>query len=273
MMRRCALSFILVLLLVPRFASAEDAPAAFLGMAVAESITEGDDGLTSLSGVHNALWSNTVPVSEDLQIYTRWLGTGTHSVKIVIVDPATDTQLAQTADSVDFGHDPVTFFTHDFTGTSFPDSGVYDIQVSLDDRRAADYGFFVNGADQLPSEPAFVVSVPAESGSVDSRGNASITGIFEYFSFDSFPADDSFSIVTLLFSGFGDYTHYVAISDPDGIVVATSRSTTFTAGFGEMNVLTDTFDTLSFKNAGTYSAAFYLNGALMMSTPLVITTH
>ena len=55
----------------------------------------------------------------------------------------------------------------------------------------------MNAEDQLPEYPAFVLSVPAESGSVDESGDSTVSGNFEYFTFDDFPAAHTFSVVTV----------------------------------------------------------------------------
>lgn len=251
---------------------AQTAPgAAFLGLAVATSIGEDPDGLTVLEGVHNALWSESMPVTEDLQLYTRWSGTGTHRIAVTIVDTTTGEGLAETSDELDFGEDPVTYYTHDFTGTSFPSDGKYAVEVTLDGAPAANYAIYVNADDQLPEYPAFVLSVPAESGTVDDSGDATVSGIFEYFTFDDFPAADSFSVVTVWFSGDGDFDHTVQILDPGGKELAGSFHSTLSASFGEMSVANDVFDSIAFPSPGIYTAVVFLEGEEVFSFPLVIT--
>lgn len=261
-----------LLLLASRGLWAQAAPgAAFLGMAVATGISENEDGLTVLEGVHNAVWSDTMPVTEDLQLYTRWSGTGTHTIGVRIVDRSTGDSLADTSEKLDFGEDPVTYFTHDFSGTTFPSDGVYAIEVTLDGETAANYAFYVNADDQMPEYPAFVLSVPAERGTVDDTGDAHISGIFEYFTFESFPATDTFSVVTVWFSGDGDFDHSVQILDPEGKRLAESPRSTFSASSGEMSVANDAFDSVAFPSPGIYAAVVFLGGEKVFSFPLVIT--
>jgi hypothetical protein len=221
--------------------------------------------------VHNAVWSETLPVTEDLQIYTRWSGTGTHAIGITIVDESTGDSVAETTDNLDFGEDPVTYFTHDFTGTSFPSDGEYAIEVTLDGETVANDAFYVNTDDSIAERPAFVLSVPAEDGSVDDAGYATVSGIFEYFSFQGFPASDTFSVITIWFSGEGDFEHSVQILDPDGKPVAESPHSTLSASGGEMSVATDAFDSIDFPSAGIYTAVVLLDGRRVFSFPLVIT--
>jgi hypothetical protein len=251
---------------------AQTVPApAFLGLAVATGISEDDDGLTLLEGVHNALWSESMPVTEDLQLYTRWSGGGTHTIGVKIVDTKTGETLAETSDELDFGDDPVTFYTHDFTATTFPSDGVYSVEMTLDGSPAANYAIYVNADDQLPENPAFVLSVPAEDGSIDDSGSATVSGIFEYFTFDEFPATDTFSVVTLWFSGDGEFDHTVQILDPSGKKVADSPHANLSAYFGEMSVAKDVFTSVAFPSAGIYTAVVFLEGERVFSFPLVIT--
>ena len=261
------------MLLSSRLLWSQAAPdAAFLGMAVATGISQAEDGLTTLEGVHNALWSDTVPVSEDLQLYTRWSGTGIHTIGVSIVDTATGDSIAEKTDELDFGEDPVTYSTHDFTGTEFPADGAYAIEVTLDGASVASYAFYVNADDQFPESPAFVLSVPAESGTIDDSGDAKVQGIFEYFTFESFPESDTFSVVTLWFSGNGEFDHSVQILDPEGKKIAESPHSTLRASYGAMSVATDPFATVLFPAAGVYTAVVFLEGEKVFSFPLVVTS-
>jgi hypothetical protein len=244
--------------------------AAFLGLAVVSGVTQSHDGLTDLDGIHNAIWAATLPVTEDLQVYTRWSGTGTHTVGVKIVDRSSDTSIAETTDRIDFGDEPVTWFTHDFAATSFPSDGAYAVEVTLDGAPAAAYALFVNAEEQLPEDPAFVISVPAERGWLDPQGKAKVSGIFEYFTFPSFPARDSFSVVTVWFSGSGRFDHSVTVTDSAGSTVARSPTISLSANHGEMSVVNNSFDSIVFPSPGIYTATVFLDGARVLSYPLVI---
>jgi hypothetical protein len=267
-MRRGVLA-LLVMTLLPGALGAQEEPR-FLGMAICRSVTEGADGLTELRGAHNAVWSGNLPVTEDLEVYTRWTGSGAHRVSVSVRTPSSGGTLAQVTDDIDFGNDPVTFFTHTLAGTKFTTPGRYAVEVELDGQSVAQYALYIDDAADLPARPAFVLSVPAEAGSVDARGDAGVTGIFESFSFPSFPSTDSFSIVTLWFSGSGTFTQYVQIADAGGHVLATSRAAAFTARPGRMQVLTDVFDGVVFDVPGACTATVFLDGARVVSSPLVI---
>jgi hypothetical protein len=246
------------------------AGAAFLGMAVGTGIIEDAQGLTDIQGIHYAIRTDRLPVTRDLQVYTRWTGSGAHTVAVDIRQASTGTSLRGTTDNLDFGSDRVTWFEHDFTDTTFPAAGTYLVQVTLDGRSVATYALYVNAADQLTERPAFVLSVPAERGWVDGSGNANVAGIFEYFSFAEFPATESFRVVTVWFSGDGGYDHSVRISDASGATVAQSQHALMSARGGRMTVSEDVFHSIAFPSAGLYTATVFLNGYAVTSFPLVI---
>lgn len=247
-----------------------EAPSSFLGLAVTSGISQGPDGLTELHGIHNAIWSPRLPVTEDLRVYTRWSGSGRHRVQVRIADRSSGVILGDTSDSIDFGDAPVSWFTHDFPGTRFPKAGAYAVEVTLDGENVATYALYVNAAELLPEDPAFVISVPAERGLLDRRGSAEVSGIFEYFSFPAFPARDSLSLVTVWFSGAGSFEHAAEIRDAHGKTIARAPSQKLRATHGEMSVITNTFDSIEFPSPGIYTATIYLNGTRVLSYPLVI---
>ena len=244
--------------------------AAFLGMAVAADIRESAQGLTDIAGIHNAVRAAGLPMTEDLQVYTRWTGAGTHTVRVEVRQASTGTVVGGATDELDFGGDRVTYFTHDLAGTTFPAAGAYLVQAALDGKTVATYGLFVNAKDRLTERPAFLLSVPAERGWLDEREKANLSGIFEYFSFPEFPATESFSIVTIWFSGSGDFDHSVRISDANGTMVAQSRHALMTAAAGRMSISEDAFNSIAFPSAGLYTATLFLNGYEVTSYPLVI---
>jgi hypothetical protein len=254
--------------------AADDQPAApsaaFLGMAVATGIREDAQGLTDIVGIHAAVRAAQVPVTEDLQVYTRWTGAGTHTVRVEIRQASTGVVVRGTTDKLDFGGDRVTYFTHDLGGTTFPAAGVYLVQAALDGTTVATYALFVNAKDRLTDGPAFVLSVPAERGWLDERGNANLSGIFEYLSFPEFPATESFSIVTIWFSGSGDFDHSVRISNANGTTVAQSGHALMSTVVGSMSISDDAFDSIAFPSPGLYTATLFLNGYQVTSYPLVI---
>jgi hypothetical protein len=251
--------------------TSESCNGSFLGMAVAANVGEDDNGLRVLKGIHHTLRANTLPASEDVQVYTRWTGTGSHTIGVSFLDPDTDESLAKDSIDVDFGKNSVTSCTHDFTDLSFPASGTYAVEVTLDGACAAEFAFYVNVDGMYPAQPEFVLSVPAETGSVNGKGEASISGIFEHFAFDSFPATESFSIVSLWFSGKGSYDYSVRIVDPQGKTLASSPGGPLKAAYGEMSEATATFHNLRFPAAGMYSATVSLNGQQVFDFPLEIT--
>jgi len=253
-------------------AAAQPTPqeAAFLGMAVGTGISGDPQGLTDIQGIHNAIRAERLPVTEDLQIYTRWSGTGTHAVAVRVRQASTGSILRDTQDELDFGAERVTWFEHDFSGLTFREAGAYLVEAVLDGKTVATYALYVDVSDHLADEPAFVLSVPAERGWVDAAGNANVAGIFEYFSFDGFPATESFCVVTVWFSGDGSFDHTVRISDARGATVAQSGRGILSAAAGRMAVSEDNFYSVAFPSAGLYTATIYLDDAAVTSFPLVI---
>ncbi len=260
----------LLLLLARGLGAQETIDPAFLGMTVADSITEDSNGLTLLSGVHHAVRSETLPVTEDLHIYSRWQGTGKHSISVTILDENTGETLASSTDELDFGAHPVTFTTNVFPHTRFPSDGTYAIEVAMDGKSEADYGFYVNADGQLPDSPQFVLSVPAVKGSIDDAGDATVSGIFESLRFADFPGTDSFSAVTLWFSGTGTHDHYTRITEAGGTTIATSAHSMLSAVYGTMSVANDAFHSIAFPAAGIYTATVYFDGNRVFSYPLVV---
>jgi hypothetical protein len=271
MKRSSALFPLAFLLLIGMPLCAQGTDARFLGLALASGIREDKDGLTVLTGIRHAIWSDTLPVSRDLQIYTRWAGTGAHTIGVSIWNSDTQETLAETSDDVDFGNDPITFYTHDFTGTRFTQPGTYAVEVTLDGDMAAEYAYYVNVKDQFPLDPELVLSVPARQGSVDAGGSAVVSGIFEYFTFKSFPATDTFAIVTLWFSGTGSHDNSVRILGPTGQTIATSLTQILSTSYGQMSEVTSSFKGIAFPSAGTYTAVLLLDGRKVFEYPLEIT--
>jgi hypothetical protein len=136
---------------------------------------------------------------------------------------------------------------------------------------AAEYAYYVNVRDQFPLDPELVLSVPAQQGSVDAAGSAVVSGIFEYFTFKSFPATDTFAIVTLWFSGGGDHDNAVRILGPTGQTIATSLTQIMSTRAGQMSVVTSSFKEIAFPSAGTYTAVLLLDGRKVFEYPLEIT--
>jgi hypothetical protein len=244
---------------------------AFLGSAVAEDISEDEDGLTVVSGIHRNLLAEDFPYEADLWVYTRWVGDGTHTVSVYITGEETREVVAEAEDELDFGGDPVTYLAHDLTGTVFPDAGVYSVTVSLDGEVVGESLYYVAAEDEVVQAPQLVLSVPAADGYADEDGWCEVSGIFEYFSFDRLPARDSFAIASVYFSGDDkDHAHAVRILDPSGRLVAGPVTRTVSFPSGVLRVVTDTFPDLQFRVAGSYAAVVSLDGRDLARFPLVV---
>jgi len=246
------------------------AEAQFLGLVVAHSVTHDAKGKIVLTGIHHAASVNTFPHQEDVCVYTRWSGSGSHDIGVSIWNMDTEDTVSEATQQVDFNPDSVTTFVRVFPHATFPASGTYAVEVTLDGDIAAEYSLFVNVGDSYPDTPELVLSVPAEEGSLDGIDDASVSGIPDIFSFPRFPAHDSFELVTLWFSGEGSHEQRVEILDPTGVPIAASRTQEIRADYGKLQLLTDTFRDVPIKVRGTYTAVLYLDGEDVFEYPLPV---
>lgn len=243
----------------------------FLGAAVVEDIDEDDDGLTVLGGVHASLSADEFPCEVDLNVYTRWVGEGTHTVTVFITDANTREVIAESEDELDFEGSGVSWLAHDLAGTVFPWPGVYSVAVSLDGEVVSESAYYVEADDRAAGAPQLLLSVPASDAYVDDTGWCEVSGVFEYFSFEKLPARDSFLIASLYFSGDGrEHVHAVRILDPSGALVAGPVKTSVRFPVASLRAVTDTFPNLQFRTAGSYAAIVSLDGRDLARFPLVV---
>lgn len=244
---------------------------AFLGAAVVEDIGEDDDGLTVLSGVHASARADDFPWEVDLYVYSRWVGEGSHTVRVFLADEDTREVVAESEDALDFGGDSVTWIAHDLAGAVFPGPGVYTVSVSLDGEVVGELPYYVDADDEAAASPRLVLSLPAADAYADEEGWCEVTGVFEYFSFERLPARDSFTIASLYFSGDDRaHTHAVRILDPSGSLVAGPVRRSLRFPFASLQVVTDEFPGLQFRTAGAYAAVVSLDGTDLARFPLVV---
>lgn len=261
---------ILLVLLLAGAPPACLAEAGFLGLAVAQAVSHDADGRISLGGIHHRSTVSSFPYRDDICVYTRWSGSGTHDIGISIWNLNTEQTVSDAESDVAFTPGAVTTFVQSFPHATFPEGGTYAVEVTLDGDLAAEYSLFFNAGDLYPDSPELVLSVPAERGSLDSAGNAFVGGIPDGFSFPHFPARGSIELVTLWFSGEGSHEQRMEILDPTGVPIAASAPQQIHSGYGEMNLLTDSFPDLSLKVRGTYTAVLYLDGEDVFEYPLPV---
>ena len=244
--------------------------AVFLGLAVADAIGHDRNGALVLTGIHHVSHASTFPHTESLSVYTRWGGTGVHDIGISIWNSDTDRTVCETEQTVTFSDRGSTVFVWTFPDTIFPREGTYDVEATLDGDIAADYSLFENSDDSYPDTPELVLSVPAEKAGLDGAGSASVSGISETFSFRGFPAQNTFDLVTLWFSGERGHEQHMEILDPTGVPIAASPSQSIPAGPGRMSLMTDSFRDVPLAVRGTYTAVLYLDGEDVFEYPLSI---
>ena len=251
----------------------DSASAQFLGLVVANEVGHDAAGNIVLTGIHHTSLANGFPHQEDVCVYTRWSGLGSHDIGISIWNMDTEETVAEAAHEVEFAPTAVTTFIQVFPHAKFPTSGTYAVEVTLDGDLAAEYSLFINVDDSYPDTPELVLSVPAESGTLDRAGNASVAGIPDVLSFHKFPAQESFELVTLWFSGEGSHQQRVEILDPTGVPVASSPAHEIRADYGKLELLTDSFRDVPLAVRGTYTVVLYMDGEDVFEYPLPVSRN
>ena len=264
------LVFLLLVLFLAVATAACRADAEFLGIAVAQAVTHDANGRISLGGIHHQSKVSNFPYREDVCVYTRWSGSGTHDIGISIWNLDTEETVSDADQEIAFTPGTVTTFVQTFPHATFPEGGTYAVEETLDGDLAAEYSLFVNAGDSYPDTPELVLSVPAENGSLDSAGNAFVGGIPEGFSFPRFPARGSIELVTLWFSGEGSHEQRIEILDPTGVPIASSVPQEIRSGYGKMQLLVDSFPDVPLMVHGTYTAVLYLDGEDVFEYPLPV---
>ncbi len=243
--------------------------AVFLGLAIADSISRDASGAFVLTGIRHVSRVNDFPFTEDLRVYTRWGGTGVHDIGISVWNVDTDETVVETAKTVTFSDTGITSFSHTFRGATFAESGTYDVETTLDGDVAAEYTLFMGATDDdFPDAPELVLSVPADSGSLDQGEAASVVGIADSFSFRRFPTLDSIALVTVWFSGDAGHEQRMEILDPTGVPIASSSPHPIPADAGKLSMIRDSFPDLTLPVRGTYTAVLYLDGEEVFEYPL-----
>jgi len=246
------------------------ADAQFLGLAVAHAVSHDANGRISLGGIHHRSTVRAFPYSENVCVYTRWSGSGTHDIDISIWNLDTEETVSDADRDIVFTPGVVTTFVQTFPNATFPEGGTYAVEVTLDGDLAAEYSLFVNAQDSYPDTPELVLSVPAENGSLDGAGNAFVGGIPEAFSFRRFPARTRIALVTLWFSGEGRHEQRMEILDPTGVPIASSVPQEIRSDYGKMQLLMDSFPDVPLRVRGTYTAVLYLDGEDVFEYPLPV---
>lgn len=244
--------------------------AAFLGLAVVDSVGRDAHGDLVLHGIRHVARAAAFPWTENLSVYTRWGGSGEHDIGISVWNIDTDETVCEKEETVRFSDGGVTSYAHTFLNAKFPRSGTYDVETTLDGDLAAEYSLFVGVDDSFPDTLELVLSVPARSGALDRADAASVSGIPEGFTFDGFPALTTFALVTLWFSGAAGHVQSMEILDPTGVPIATSQQRSIPADAGKITLVTESFPDVPLPVRGTYTAVLYLDGEEVFEYPLPV---
>ncbi|MGB9682087.1 MAG: DUF6941 family protein [bacterium] len=248
------------------------------GLAIVEDITQDENGLIILDGLFSITDLEKFPGVDNFKVYSRWTGIGTHTIKIQIAD--SDDNIIADSDEVnlEFKKDYETYYqVFDFNNTVFPKPGIYWVDALLDDKRDFSMPLFIQSNDKditfrnPPESPVLAFSLPALDVKENDNKLQVVSGVFEYFIFDRFPAAYDFIIANAWYSGDGKYTQYIELLDPEGNIIYKSNPQQFENRIKAINVVYDKLEDIIFPNAGRYILKVYLDGKLVFGYPILVT--
>lgn len=248
------------------------------GLAIVENISEDENGLIVLDGLFSITNFQKFPGVDTFMVYSRWTGSGKHTVKIQILDPQYNV-IAETED-LDLelnGESETMYYKTKFDNVVFQNPGVYWIKSFLDDNEELLIPLFIQKSEEpiefedFPDKPALIFLVPAV-GEVYEKDNGLmvIPGVFEYFSFERFPSAYDFTLAAGWYSGDGEFKHQIEILDPDNNVIYKSDPQTFENEPKTINVIYDRINDLIFPKAGEYTINAYVDDEFIFGFPLLV---
>ncbi|MGC8971356.1 MAG: DUF6941 family protein [bacterium] len=258
-------------------AIAEEVKTYNTGLTISEDATTDENGLIVLNGLFSITTFKKFPGVDNFKIYSRWIGSGKHSIKVQVVD--SDNKIIMDSDDValEFDKENSTYYQYfDFNNIVFIKPGIYWVQALLDNKVVFGIPLFVEPSDEelefenAPELPNLILSVPAGSVTEKENGLQIISGIFEYFIFKRFPSAYDFIIANIWHSGDGEFSQYIELLDPDGNIIYKSEPKSFENGPKTVNVVYDELEDIIFYKAGTYKVNVYLNDKLTFDYPILV---
>ncbi len=258
-------------------AIAEEVKTYNTGLTISEDATTDENGLIVLNGLFSITTFKKFPGVDNFKIYSRWIGSGKHSIKVQVVD--SDNKIIMDSDDValEFDKENSTYYQYfDFNNIVFIKPGIYWVQALLDNKVVFGIPLFVEPSDEelefenAPELPNLILSVPAGSVTEKENGLQIISGIFEYFIFKRFPSAYDFIIANIWHSGDGEFSQYIELLDPDGNIIYKSEPKSFENGPKTINVVYDELEDIIFYKAGTYKVNVYLNDKLTFDYPILV---
>ncbi len=235
--------------------------ATLLGLVPVLDVNEDEDGFTVLDGLIAGFEEpGELPAVLDFSVYTLWSGSGEHAVSLELVEPDGKTVLQTVDGELTLNEDASPCLVFDLRGTGFNREGLHWLQVFVDKDLVDEYPFPVGEVDEESmEEPRLLISLPAVEVYENDDGVPVISGLFDYFTFESFPDTDDFIIASVWSRGAFDYEQGTRLLDPAGEVVA-ERWTEVPAGPGRLEVVTDEFAGFTFREPGIHAVAVSLDG-------------
>lgn len=280
-MKKILLFLILVFLATPKLVLANESKVYCSGLAIAEDISEDENGLIVLDGLFSITNFKKFPGVDTFFVYSRWTGGGKHTAKLQILDP--DDKIIADSEDLDLeieGESETVYYKTKFDNVVFQKPGVHWIEAILDGKKESLIPLFIQKSEEsiefedYPESPVLIFALPTVGGIYEKdNGLQVISGVFEYFYFDRFPSAYDFTIATGWYSGEGEFKHQVEILDPDNNSIYKSEAQTFVNGPKTINVLNDNIEDFIFQKPGEYTINIYLDDKLIQSFPLLVKTQ
>jgi hypothetical protein len=276
-MKKIFLVVLLLSLFLTTHIFAQEKKANLLGLSIVEDILEDDYGLTILDGLFSITIFKNLPATDVFKVYSRWTGTGEHKVRVQIVDPDKKIIKKTNEENIKFENDYETYwFSHDFANTLFNKSGVYWVQAVLDDNVEFEMPLFIQiSGEELEYKPKsnlpyITFSLPAIEVYEKDNGLLTVSGVFEYFAFEDFPAKDSFIIANGWCSGNGEFKQHIEILDPDNNIIYVSEPQYFENEPKTINVVYDELEDFVFPKEGYYTVKVFLEDEPVLIYPIIV---
>ena len=266
------LIFLISLWIILTFSYAQSSELKLIGIAIAENVGEDNYGLTSIDGLFSIIHFEKLPNTDTFPVYSRWMGYGKHDIEINILTPQKDKVLASTDDSFDLERENEVIYSVGYLkDVAFENSGIYWIQAKADGNVLKEIPIFVlEGDEDIASEgadtnPIAIFSLPCIEVYENDNGLTSLAGVFEYYTTDELPFEDTFIIVNGFLSGEGTFTQKFEIISPTGKVIYSSEPQEFETNIGSVVTVADKVEKIKFEEEGDYIVKVYLGDQEVLS--------
>jgi len=248
-----------------------------IGLAVAEDVTKDENGLIVIDGIFSITSFKKFPGVDNFKVYTRWTGSGKHTVKAQVVD-ADDNLISDSEDvELNFAKDYSTYYQiFDFNNIVFSKPGIYWVEALLDGKVEFSIPLFIQLEtedlvfEDAPEKPVLIFSVPAVSVTEKDNGLQVVSGVFEYFMFKRFPSAYDFIIANTWYSGSGKVSQYIELLDPDNNTIYKSEPQQFDASPRWIATIYDELEDIIFPKPGIYLVRVYLDDKAIFNYPILV---